>query len=89
MTKVKRLTSDQLKEGLAKMCEEMKVSTGYAKNNEGWNNACDEIASRIRFTKSKREPLCKVRVWDNGDKTDCGIGLPCTIHGTQEPGATK
>jgi len=26
-------------------------------------------------------PSCKARVWDNGDKTDCGRPLPCPLHG--------
>lgn len=59
MTKTKRLTGNQLKESLARMAEDMKVLTGYAKANEGWNNACDEIASRIRHTKSVRKSEIK------------------------------
>jgi len=55
MTKLKRLSGNQLKEGLARMAEEMKVMTGYQRQNEGWNAACDEIASRIRFTKNVRK----------------------------------
>jgi hypothetical protein len=54
MTKVKPLTQDQLKESLARMAEDMKVTTGYPSENAGWNAACDEIASRIRFTKSMK-----------------------------------
>jgi hypothetical protein len=26
-------------------------------------------------------PSCKERVWDNGDKTDCGKPVPCPNHG--------
>lgn len=51
MTKTQEV--DLVKENLAKMAEEMKVTTGYPRENAGWNAACDEIASRIRFTKAK------------------------------------
>lgn len=26
------------------------------------------------------ESVCNVRVWDDADKTDCGLPLPCPKH---------
>ena len=56
-----------LKESLARMCENMRVMTGYPKDNAGWNAACEEMASRIRFTKSAKSEVGKGHV--------CGPGL--------------